>query len=289
MAIIGVGPAGLSAAVTAEQKNLTYIAIEQGKVLSTIHGYPKNKYVFFNPVGTQAHGALPIAGKGDQREKLLDEWEDLKTSCGGKIKEGESCVEVKRSEDGEYFVVNTEKGKEREPFTYLAHRVILAVGKSGARRMLNPEYVEPGTAADRVRYELTDPESFKGKRIAVVGGGNSAVEAAIALVARRDGDEIVFRPPEETNEVSLLVRSAFTEDLKFENKMLIYRCFDAGKVTLYIGAAVKELRPGQVVIWDSNKKEKKSIPNDYILAMIGGGYPYELLRKIGIVIPKPEG
>ncbi len=291
MAIIGVGPAGLSAAVSAEQHGLRYVAIEQGKALSKIEGYPKNKYVFFKPA-KPPHGPLPLVGEGDLRENVLASWYGVMLSSGVVINDGESCKAVEPSEDGKYFTVRTRKGNEPERRTYLARRVVLALGKSGAPRKLPAKNADmtitrDGRTEKRVLDKFSDPESFRRKRVVVVGGGNSAVEAAIALVTRpRNDDTIEYLPPEEINEVSLIVRSHFNKDLKFTNKMLIYRCMDEGKVTTYFHTVVKEVCAGEVVLKDARTgKLMGTIANDYVIPLIGGDYPFEFLHSIGIKIP----
>jgi thioredoxin reductase len=144
-----------------------------------------------------------------------------------------------------------------------------------------------GRAEDKVLYRLTNPEDFKRRKVAIVGGGNSAVEAAVDLVARREGDQIMFRPPEEINDVSLIVRSDFKNDLKFGNKLQVYQCIDEGKVKVYFGAAIGEISDKEVVLVDARTKEEKAkIENDYIFALIGGDRPTKFLESIGITIPK---
>ena len=296
VAIIGAGPAGFSAAVSAKQCGLSYVVIERDKVLSKIEGYPKDKSVFFKPDAMPARCALPIAGAEQKRELLLESWHGVMRDSGVVIKVRENCTAVERAKDGDYFIVRTEKGKKREPQTYPARRVVLALGKSGTPRRLEAKnedmkITRGGQTEDKVLTKLLDPESFKRQRVAVVGAGNSAVEAAIALVvASRNEEQIEFRSPEEMNEVSLIVRSDFSNDLKFTNKMLIYRCMDEGKVKVHFGARVKEVRADEVVLMDSlTKAETGTIANDYVLALIGGDYPTDFLKSIGITIPKADG
>jgi thioredoxin reductase len=144
-----------------------------------------------------------------------------------------------------------------------------------------------GHAGDKVLYKLTNPEDFRRRRVMIVGGGNSAVEAAVDLVARRDGDQIEFRPEAEINDVTLVVRSDFKNDLKFGNKLQVYQCIDEGKIKVYFGAAIKEIKDGEVVLMDARTREEKArIENDYIFALIGGDRPTKFLEAIGITIPK---
>ena len=292
VAIIGIGPAGLSAAVLARQHNLRYVGIEQNKVLATIEAYPKNKYVFFKPETMDSRGGIEVAGAGDQREAILESWMNTMIKTGVTVNESESCKEIKRAEDGDYFTIRTEKGLQRAPVTYRARRVIIAIGNSGTPMRLGVtgeemKITRNGHAEDKVMYKLTNPDEFKRRSVIVVGGGNSAVEAAVDLVARREGDQIEFRPADEINDVTLVVRSDFKNDLKFGNKLQVYQCIDEGKVKVFFGAAIKEISDGEVVLMNARTKEEQAkIPNDYIFALIGGDRPTKFLKSIGIKIPE---
>src|SRR5262249_42231301 len=107
VAIVGVGPAGLSAAVIAKQRGLAYVAIEQDTIVSTIANYPAGKYVFFKPDTVEARGGIPLPGPGDKKEAMLNSWTRTMMSNGVEIRQEESCKDIKR-EDG-YFTVVTER------------------------------------------------------------------------------------------------------------------------------------------------------------------------------------
>ncbi|HEX8706956.1 MAG TPA: NAD(P)-binding domain-containing protein [Pyrinomonadaceae bacterium] len=292
VAIIGIGPAGLSAALLAHESKLRYLGIEQDKVLATIDAYPKNKYVFFKPDAMTSRGHLEVTGAGQQRERILESWLGAMTSRGLVINEEESCKAVARAADGDYFTVTTERGQKREPRSYRARRVVIAIGNRGTPMKLGVrgedlKLMSDGRVEDKVLYKLSNPENFKRRRIIVVGGGNSAVEAAVDLVARRDGDRIEFRDPAELNQVALVVRSDFKNDLKFNNKLQVYHCIDEGKIEVYFETAIKEIRADEVVLMNARTREEKTtIANDYILALIGGDRPTRFLESIGISIPK---
>src|SRR6266566_5890889 len=165
VAIIGIGPAGLSAAIVAKQLDLKYVGIEQDKVLATIEAYPKEKYIFFKPETMESRGAIAIAGDGNQRENILESWLGTMRSHGLIINEQESCKTVKRA-DGDYFIVETEKGEKREPFTYRARRVVLALGNRGTPMKLGgPGKTMTGETEDRVKYKLSNPDEFKRRKM----------------------------------------------------------------------------------------------------------------------------
>jgi thioredoxin reductase (NADPH) len=290
VAIIGIGPAGLSAAITAQQHQLNCVGIEQDTVLSTIAAYPKGKYIFFKPDTMPSRGSIRVEGEGEQREEILAAWFDAMKSSGVSINEGESCKSVVRAEDGDYFVVQTERGLEKEKVTYRPRRVVLALGTRGTPMRLRlpgeeMKVTRDGRTENKVKYKLADPDAYKGKKIIVVGAGNSAIEAAVDLVARRQGDSISFRPADEINEVTLVIRSDMKNDLKFGNKVQVYQCIDEGKIKVYFGTAIKELRDAEVVLMDARTSEAKAtVANDYIFAMIGGDRPTKFLESIGIKI-----
>jgi len=292
VAIVGIGPAGLSAAVVSRQQDLKYIGIEQDRILSTIDAYPKEKYVFFSPRKMEHRGAIPIEGAGDQREKILESWLLSMKDKGVVINEGERCLAVKRADGGDYFTLQTKKRDKPESLTYAARRVVLALGNRGAPMKLRVPGEEmrisrDGRTEDKVMYRLSDPDTFKQKKVLVVGGGNSAAEAAVDLVARRHHDQITFRPPDEINEVTLVVRNGFTNDIKFGNKLKLYECIDEGKIKVYWDTGVKEIREGEVVLMDRDTQEvKATVANDYIFALIGADRPITFLKSIGITIPE---
>ena len=292
VAIVGIGPAGLSAAVLAKQHNLKYLGIERAQVLATIVAYPKNKYLFFKPESMEARGGIVIKGDGDQRERLLESWIGTMMSHGVVINEQEECKAVKRAPDGDYFMIETEKGEKREPCTYRARRVVLAVGNRGAPMRLGVtgegmKIAQNGRSEDKVLYTLSNPDDFKQKKIVVVGGGNASVEAVVDLVARRKGSQIEFRAPDVINDVTFVLRTGFTNDVKFGNKQQLYHCIDEGKVKILLNTVIQEIREREVVLEDTwTKAEKGKIENDYVLALIGGAAPTKFLESIGITIPK---
>ncbi|MGH9942877.1 MAG: NAD(P)-binding domain-containing protein [Pyrinomonadaceae bacterium] len=227
---------------------------------------------------------------GDQREVLLNTWIMNMKENGVVVNENESCKAIKKAEDGDYFTMQTEKGKEKEKMTYRSRRVVLAIGNSGTPMKLRVpgeemKVTRDGVTEDKVKYKLTDPEAYKGKKMIVVGAGNSAIEAAVDMVARRQGSDITFRPAEEINEVTLVIRSDLKNDLKFGNKQQVYDCIDEGKIKVMFGTAIKQISDDEVVLMNARSQEvKATIKNDFIFAMIGGDKPTKFLESIGIKI-----
>jgi thioredoxin reductase (NADPH) len=331
VAIIGLGPAGLSAAVTAHQRGLRYVAVDQEQVLATIQQtYQAGKYVYFNPADKPVPGGgLMLDGPGSTKEDMLNSWLETVRSNGVVFHEFESCKKIERTEGGFLVVTEHETGKERRE--YRVGRIILAIGNRGTPMRLRVHgedlrvTVTPVAAAepkfcrkcgikrvgnnrfcqtcgsqftarvpepfddDRVKFKLSDPSEYCGKKLMIVGAGNSAIEAAVDLAALRtpDGSRITGW---RDNEVTLVIRSDFKGDLKLGNKMLIYDCIDEGKVKAFFGMTIKEITPDEVVLMSArerdprNAKEAARIRNDYVFAMIGGEKPTSFLESLGIKI-----
>ncbi len=322
VAVIGIGPAGLSAAVIAKQRGLRCVAIEQDKVVSTIQNYPAGKYVFFKPDTIEPRGGISAAGAGDQKETIIESWMKTMMQSGLKVNEDETCKDIKKEQG--FFNVITERGKAKEPAGYAARRVILAIGNRGTpmklkvpgeelklplkregkdlleclkcgkhrpeRSKVCPYCGTPFTGAvgepyldEKVKYKLTDPDDYSGKKCIVVGAGNSAIEAAVDLCGfKREGDRISFL---RDNEVTLVVRSDFKGDLKLGNKINVYDCMDAGRLKVVFGAEIKEIKEREVVLMEvRGKAEKARLANDYVFALIGGDKPTRFLEGLGIKI-----
>ncbi len=130
VAIIGIGPAGLSATALAKQRGLKYIAIEQDQVVGTIQQtYQAGKYVYFNPVEKPVKGGINLAGAGATKEVMIGSWMETIRSNGLTINEFESCKSVKAA--GETFIVETDQDKSKRKMQYSVRRVILAIGNRG--------------------------------------------------------------------------------------------------------------------------------------------------------------
>lgn len=227
---------------------------------------------------------------GDQRENILNVWLGNLAAKGVKIKENESCKTVKRAEDGDHFTITTESGPDKTPASYTARRVVLAIGLRGAPNKLrlpneDLKITIDGREQQKVIYGLSNPQEFRGRHIVVVGGGNVAAEAAVDLVAVRDGASIIPRSPADMNKVTMLVRDYLAPTVKFGNKFQLYNCADDGLIDLRFGVGIKEMRENELVLENvRTKAEVGTIPNDFVFALIGGERPNRFLESIGITI-----
>ena len=241
---------------------------------------------FSDEIAAQLTARIP----GDQRENILAVWLGALADKGVNVNEYESCKSVTRAADGDYFTVATERGNEKVPQTYTARRIIVAIGLRGAPNKLRLPNEElkisiDGREEQKVIYALSNPQDFRGRNIVIVGGGNVAVEAAVDLVAVRDGANITPRSPADMNRVTLLVRDHLAPTVKFGNKLQLYKCAAEGLIDLRSGVGIKEMREREVVIENvKTKQEVATIPNDYVFALIGGERPNRFLESIGITI-----
>jgi thioredoxin reductase len=320
VAIIGVGPAGLSAAIIAKQRGLRYVAIERERVVSTIARYPAGGYVFFKPDTVADQGGIPLYGIGDRKEAMIAGWMKAMTDHGIVVYEEENCRDIKRQDHG--FYVITEKGIQKTRNTYTARCVILAIGNRVApqklrianedmlilvpeEQVVGRECVKCGAAREgqqqfcvkcqtplpvktrpahddtKVKYSLTDPDDFKGKRCLVVGANNSAIAAAVELTGyKREGDRFAFT---RDNEVTLVLHSDLKADLTFANRINLHDCMDAERIKVLFGTAIKEIKADEVVLMNSRRNEETArIPNDYVFVLIGGEKPMRFLESLGI-------
>jgi thioredoxin reductase len=322
VAIIGIGPAGLSAAVIAKQRGLRYVAIEQDKIVATIQQtYPAGKYVFYKPDTVDAKGGIPLPGVGGKKEEMLQGWFDAMMKNGVVINEEESCKSIK--EENGLFTVACERGSLQEKVSYKVRKVIIAIGNRGtplrlgvagedlkimtqpppilakhctkcgtvrreAQKFCNkcgekfPIRNLPPVEDSKVKYRLTDPDEYVNKKCIVVGAGNSSIEAAVDLAGLKRDGDKITFT--RNNEVTLVIRSDFKGDLKLGNKMNVYDCIDAGRIKVFFRTQIKDISEKEVVLMDGKGTEKARIANDYIFALIGGDRPTKFLESIGIKI-----
>lgn len=255
--IVGAGPAGLAASLGAIEKKLRYALIEQESSLGgAIFQYPRNKVAMTAPV------KLPIIGqmqfKEVSKETLLEFWLGVIEKVGIKLNLNERMENITKTDSG--FVVKTTKG------TYETRAVLLAIGRRGTPRKLGV----PGEDLPKVVYRLIDPEQYKNMHVLVVGGGDSALEAAIAIAEQ----------PGTT--VTLSYRSDAFGRGKPKNRVRLQEMSDKGKLTVRLKSNVKLVEKDKLVIEQGG--EKFEIPNDAIIVCAGGILPTPFLKEIGVMV-----
>ncbi|MBI5514905.1 MAG: NAD(P)-binding domain-containing protein [Deltaproteobacteria bacterium] len=259
VAIVGAGPAGIGAAIACQDLGLTYVLLEKEKPFNTIQNYPKAKHVFSEPREIKL---LPNVFKFDDelKENLVDRWEKLIDSQGFHLLQPVEVTSIARA-DAEAFNV-TGKGPDGER-KLRARKVFLAIGRRGnVNRMTCP-----GAELDKVEYVLHEPGRFKGKRVMVVGGGDSAVEAAMACA-------------EAGAKVTVSYRQESFARAKAGNRQKIEKMIAAGEIAAEFNTSTAEVTVDAVKL--KSKDGTKDVPNDYVLAFLGASLPTEFLKKIGV-------
>ena len=177
LVIVGAGPAGIAASLGAMEAKLNSVTIEQDSLGGTVAHFPRGKLVMTAPA------MLPIVGKmhfkETQKEKLIRYWQEIEASTGLAVSYKERVTAINRQPDGQSFEVVTDKG------SYTTRAVLLTIGRRGTPRQLGV----PGEDKTKVVYRLIDPEQYKGQRVLVVGGGDSALEAA-HTIAEQPGAKV---------------------------------------------------------------------------------------------------
>ncbi|TAJ81688.1 MAG: FAD-binding protein [Gallionellaceae bacterium] len=264
--IIGAGPAGLGAALTAIDKKMNYMLVEQEESLGgAIFQYPRNKIAMTAPV------KLPVIGemhfKEVSKEKLLEFWHGIINRTGIKINLNERMEGVTPTDKG--FTVKTSKG------SYETRAVLLAIGRRGTPRKLGV----PGEELPKVVYRLIDPEQYKNMHVLVVGGGDSALEAAMAIAE------------EPGTTVSLSARAdsfgAAFSGAKAKNRDRLQVMSDSGKIKIYLKSGVKSIDKTTLVIKYGDQESE--IPNDAVIVCAGGTLPTPFLKSIGVMVETKFG
>jgi thioredoxin reductase/Pyruvate/2-oxoacid:ferredoxin oxidoreductase delta subunit len=252
--VVGAGPAGMSAGLVAVEKGLSCVILDQQGAGGTILQYPRRKLVMVQPVEIPGIGRLP---KHEYiKEELLEIWEQLHRESGLDIRIGPRVTGV-RGRRGD-FTVETSAGSWR------ARHVVLALGRRGSPRRLNV----PGEDLAKVAYKLIDAEAYKGRRVLVVGGGDSAVEAAMGLAHQPDCEvTLSYRKPE-------LMR------IKQRNAERFAALVAAGRLDFRGNTNVKAIQAERVVL--EGPTGPIVLPNDEVFILAGGVPPFGLLREIGV-------
>ena len=261
LVIVGAGPAGFAASLGALERKLRSVTIEQDTLGGTVAHFPRGKVVMTSPVN------LPIVGKvkftETTKEALLEFWESVAGTTGIKINYEERLEAIERTADG--FLVKTSKG------TYQPRAVLLAIGRRGTPRKLEV----PGEALPKVVYRLIDPEQYRGQHVLIVGGGDSALEAATSIA------------DEPGTTVTLSYRSDAFSRAKEKNRRRIHEAAQAGRIRVLLNSNVKAIHRERVEIDQGGALH--DIPNDAVIILIGGVLPTPFLKEIGIEVETKHG
>jgi len=262
--VVGAGPAGLAATLRAMELNLTHVTIDQEDIGGTIRKYPRGKLTMTQPMD------LPLFGRLKKthylKEELVEIWKRIITEHRVNIRTGVKLTGIERH--GNILVSKTSCGEIR------SRTVVLALGRRGTPRKLGVEDESLG----KVVYQLVDAAAYRGQHLLVVGGGDSAVEAALAL-AEHPG-----------NTVTLSYRKPGFFRLKTRNEERLARCVDEGRIRTVFSSRVQCITPTSVTLIrenvsvenESTSSCEEELPNHQVFVFAGGEPPYPLLRGVGI-------
>lgn len=262
LAVVGAGPAGLSAALEARALGLSLVVLEQASVAESIRSFPRGKLVFDDASDSPGDARLWL--EECTKEELLSHWLRIVRRAALPIREGRRVESVRRERDGTFVVRARARGGE--PSSFRARRVLMAVGKRGTPRKLDVEISE--AMQSHVHYSLADARSFAGQRVLVVGLGDVAMEAAIAL-ARQPGTE-----------VTISYRGTGHRRGKRRNIDELGRLVAAGRARILFETSVQRIEAGRVAL--RSPTGLRAVACDALLVMIGSVVPWELLERAGV-------
>lgn len=260
--IVGAGPSGFAAAVTATSHRLRFETIEQESLGGCVFQYPRGKVVMTQPAELPLVGEIKLSTTS--KEDLLVFWQQMEKKVGLSIRYHERVVAIEAT-PAATFVVRTPKG------AYETANVLLAIGRRGTPRKLGV----PGEDLPKVVYRLIDPEQYRGQRVLVVGGGDSALEAA-ASCAEAGAKGVV-----------LSYRGNVFGRAKPKNRQRVLDAEQAGRLKVLLDSNLRKVEPQQVQIEQHGKVI--AVGNDAVIVAAGGILPNEFLKSIGIAVETKYG
>ena len=261
LVIVGSGPAGIGASLAAKDKGLDFVTLEQDTLGGTVSHYPRGKIVMTQPVVLPIIGITPF--NETTKEALMEFWQEVVVKAGLEIRERERVETVEIENTGFHVKTGTTE--------YHTRAILLAIGRRGTPRKLGV----PGEEQSKVVYRMIDPAQYKNQHVLVVGGGDSALEAAISI------------SEEEGTTVAISYRSEAFSRAKEKNRTKIADAEKAGRLRLLMKSTVKQIETDKVVI--NLEDGEISIDNDAIIVCAGGILPTGFLKSIGIAVDTKFG
>lgn len=261
--IIGAGPAGISATLASKKHELSSVTLEQDSLGGTVFTFPRSKLVMTSPMDLPLYGKVKL--HDTSKDELLALWNKVIEQHEIEIKENTKVESIIPLPDDTFKVV-TNTGKE-----YISNYVLLAIGRRGSPRKLNV----PGEDSQKVSYRLLEPERMSGKKILIVGGGDSAVESAMLLM--------------ENNEVILSYRKDKFARIKPKNRESITEAIDSKSIEAIFNSNLKSINDKSIMIKVDNEENTRTIENDLVYIFAGGEMPTSFLQKAGVEITKRFG
>ena len=259
--IVGAGPAGIAASLTAKKHKLSFLTLEQDTLGGTVFTFPRSKIVMTAPMDLPLYGKVKLYDTS--KSELLDLWNDALSKNNIRIQE-KTKVEAITPENG-HFIVETSKGESLK-----TKQVLLAIGRRGTPRKLGIT----GEMTEKVAYRLLEPELIKDQQVVVVGGGDSAVEAALSLA--------------EQNQVVLSYRKDKFSRIKPKNREKVLAAIDQGLIDMRYNTNLTRIEKKQVALRDHEGNEFE-LKNDLVYIFAGGELPTHFLKKAGVKITRRFG
>ena len=261
LVIVGAGPAGFSASLAAKAMKMNSVTVEQDSLGGCVFQYPRGKVVMTAPA------ELPLVGKvrfkNTSKEELLAFWQEVERKTGVEIRYKERVENIARTPAG--FFIKTNRGELR------ARNVLLAIGRRGTPRKLGVE----GEQLPKVVYRLLDAEQYRGKRVLVVGGGDSALEAATTIAEAGATD------------VTISYRGDAFARAKSRNRERLQQATAAGRLRALLKSNVLKIEPDTVLVDCDGKQEQ--FGNDAVIVSAGGILPTAFLQGLGVAIETKHG
>ena len=260
--IIGAGPAGISASLAAKKLKLSALTLEQDSLGGTVFTFPRKKIVMTSPMDIPLYGKVKLFETS--KSELLDLWNEVLGKNEIKVKEHSKVESIVFQ--GNHFVLET-AGNEQ----FTARKILLAIGRRGTPRKLNI----PGEMTAKVAYRLLEPELIENKKVVVVGGGDSAIEAALLLA--------------DQNQVTLSYRGETFGRLKIANNEKIKEAISQNKIDVRFNTSLKSIEEDQIQISNILTNEVSRLENELVYIFAGGELPTQFLEKAGIHINRKFG
>jgi thioredoxin reductase (NADPH) len=261
LVIVGAGPAGFSASLAAMAKKLSCVTVEQDSLGGCVFQYPRGKVVMTTPA------ELPMIGKvrfkNTSKEELLAFWQEVERKTGVQIRYKERVENIAQTPAG--FFIKTSRGELR------ARNILLAIGRRGTPRKLGVE----GEQLPKVVYRLIDAEQYRGKRVLVVGGGDSALEAATTIAEAGAAD------------VTISYRGDAFARAKARNRERLQEATTAGRLRALLKSNVLKIERDTVLL-DCDGKQQQ-FDNDAVIVSAGGILPTAFLQGLGVAIETKHG
>lgn len=261
LVVIGGGPAGIGAALEAKRRGARCVVFEKGQLGGAMRSYPRQKVVMTAPLDLPGFGKVKL--RRTSKEALVELFETVIQRTELSVVESSEVRTIEPITGG--FRVATSSG------TTTAHRVVLAIGRRGAPRRLGV----PGDSLPHVVFEVRDPERHAGERAVVVGGGDSAVELALALASQAG------------TWVTLVHRGADLGRCKPANQTALAVARKTGRLDVMLGTRVRAVTTEHVEI--DTPGERREIPASLVACCLGADLPAQWLRSLGIELRELRG